>query len=329
MLATPAAAAAAKAAVEPALRAPAVRLAAAQQCHGDAARSRHPPVLLVHGTNVTRSESWSWGYVPALDRLGIPWCAIEIPSRASGDLQDNVEYVVAATRALAARSGGRRIAIVGGSQGGMLPRWMLRFWPSTRKLVGELVGIVPSNHGTTANACPGACVPALRQQLAHSRFITRLNAGAETFAGIDYTTISTRHDETVQPITSGALTTGRGRIVNVITQDICAQDPFSHVFTPTLSPVAYALTADALTHDGPADSRRVGKAGCAQPLIPGMDYLGGVLAAASAAQGAGKVPATLTEPPLRCYADRRVCPRAGRATKSLLPAEPRRSRASG
>lgn len=297
--ATPAAAA------DPALQTAPDKLARAIQCVGSG--TAKTPVLLVHGTNVTREENWTWSYSRALTSIGVSWCAIQIPNRASGDLQLNVEYVVAGIRETSRRAGGRKIAIVGASQGGMLPRWALKYWPSTRAQVGELVGIVPSNHGTTSDDCDEPCVPALRQQTAGSQFLTALNGSDETYAGIDYTNIATRTDEVVKPYTSGYLRTGGGRITNVATQDVCAAVPFEHILTPTLDPIAWALTRDALQHDGPAATARVKKRGCLQPLIPNQDILGGVAALQSAYVAKGKVPATMTEPPLRCYARPEGC----------------------
>ncbi len=301
---------------EPRLVTPPSVLARAIECVDAPSGGARPGVLLVHGTNVTREENWTWSYARALTSIGFNWCAIEIPDRASGDLQSNVEYVVAGTRETFRRSG-RPIVVIGASQGGMLPRWMLRFWPSTRELVGELIGVVPSNHGTTSG-CEGACVPAMRQQTAGSQFLAALNRdGLETFKGIDYTNIVTRRDETVTPYDSGFLR-GQARITNVATQDVCPADPFEHILTPTIDPVAWALVRDALEHDGPADARRL-TLGCVQPPIPDQDAVGGAAALQSAYAAEGKVPATRTEPPLRCYALAAGCPLALRTSPARLP----------
>jgi len=78
-------------------------------------------VLLVQGTGATAKDNWSWTYEPALNKLSIPWCQIDLPDHATGDIQINGEYVVYAIRTMYARAG-RRIAIIGHSQGGMVPR---------------------------------------------------------------------------------------------------------------------------------------------------------------------------------------------------------------
>jgi triacylglycerol esterase/lipase EstA (alpha/beta hydrolase family) len=59
------------------------------------------------------------------------------------------EHLVHAIRTVH-RHTGKKIAMLGHSQGGMNPRWALRFWPGTRRMVDDLIGMAPSNHGTTA-----------------------------------------------------------------------------------------------------------------------------------------------------------------------------------
>ncbi len=110
------------------------------------------PVLLFQGTGATAEDNWSWTYEPALDKRGIPWCAVDIPDHATSDIQIAGEYVVAAIREVHRRAG-RKVSLIGHSQGGMLPRWALRFWPDTRAMVDDVIGFAPSNHGTTQAQC--------------------------------------------------------------------------------------------------------------------------------------------------------------------------------
>ncbi len=49
-----------------------------------------------------------------------------------------------------AATGAKQVDIVGHSQGGMMPRYYLRFLGGAAK-VETLVGLAPSNHGTTVN----------------------------------------------------------------------------------------------------------------------------------------------------------------------------------
>jgi hypothetical protein len=265
-------------------------------------------VLLVPGTGATADDNYSWNYEPAFRAQGIPWCAVTFPAAGNNDIQVNGEYVVYAIRTMYQRAG-RRIAVVGHSQGGMVPRWALRWWPDTRPMVDDVVGFAGTNHGTTqAHAsCPRGCIPADTQQASDSMFIRALNSGQETFAGISYTEVYTHTDEEVQPNQdsngTSSLHTGDGRITNVAVQDICPSDTTEHLGLGTYDSVAYALAMDALNHDGPADPARISRGVCTQPLMPGINP---VTFPADSAHAAYDVETssgdTVTqEPPLACY----------------------------
>src|SRR4029078_2339595 len=125
-----------------------------------------------------------------------------IPTSA-GQLALFVDAVLGAT-------GARKVSLVGHSQGGMMPRWYLKFLGGAAK-VDDLVGLAPSNHGTTN---PGAFVAgatvcqAWDQQRAGSEFLQNLNAGDETPGRVSYTVVETRYDEVVTPFTSAFLAGG-------------------------------------------------------------------------------------------------------------------------
>lgn len=256
----------------------AAEVGAATQCSPGVDGAEVAPVLLLQGTGANAKDNWSWTYEPGLDKAGIPWCTVDLPDHATGDVQRNGEYVVQAIRAISARAG-RKVSIIGHSQGGMVGRWALRFWPDTRKLVDDVIGFAPSNHGTTQakQSCgDGACTAANWQQWDISNFMKALNSRAETFAGISYTSVYTRTDEIVQPnqnaeTGSSSLRTGDGRRTNVATQDICPNDVYEHLAIGLVDPVAYALAIDALTHDGPADPARIPVTVCAQQFHQGIN----------------------------------------------------------
>lgn len=267
----------------PALSPPPAALAAALQCSGDLAKPGGPtPVLFVPATGVTPEQNYEWNWKLQLTKLGVPFCTIELPNRSLGEVQTAGEYVTYAIREVHRRAN-RRISLIGHSQGGMVFRWALRFWPDTRAMVDDAIGFAGSNHGTTllaalptcaALGCPAASL----QQASGSRFIAAINSRQETFAGVSYTNIRTRFDEVVTPsdvqdprAASSSLTTGDGRITNVAIQDVCPGDVSEHLLVGTTSNTAYALAMDALTHDGPADPARIAPATCAAPLMPGID----------------------------------------------------------
>ena len=293
----------------PALTPPVAQMAAAMQCSPGIAHARRTPVLLVPGTGASAHANFSWNYEPAFDKLGIPWCAVTFPADGNNDIQINGEYVVFAIRTMYDLAG-RRISIVGHSQGGMVPRWALRFWPDTRHMVDDVIGFAGTNHGTTdqnVNDCSQGCEPANVQQAFNSQFIKALNSGQETFSGISYTEIYTHFDEEVRPEqdndASSALHGGGGMITNVAVQDICPADVVEHLGLGTYDPVAYALTIDALDHPGPADPARIPKSVCAEGLMPGVNPLTFPTDAANALIAVETSPSQTVyrEPPLDCY----------------------------
>ena len=281
----------------PPLSVPVDQLRAALQCQPSVVGATREPVLLSPGTGATPDQNFSWNYEPQLTKLGIPWCAYHAPEYTLGDIQTSGEYLVYAIRTMYAMAG-RRIAIVGHSQGGMSMRWALRFWPDTRPMVEDVIGFSPSNHGTTQKPlCLNGCPPADWQQDSKSQFIAALNSYAETFAGISYTNVYTHADEVVTPAdnnddASAALHTGGGAITNVATQDICPNDRYEHLGIGTVDPVAYALAIDALTHPGPADPARIDRSVCSQLFMPGVDPLN----INTELQIAGAVPSQLAVP---------------------------------
>ncbi len=259
----------------PRLTVPAKALTSSLTCAGDLSGGL-TPVLLVPGTTLTPGVNYSWNYEKVFTAQQRPWCAVTLPGHAMEDIQVAGEYVVHAIRAMHAKAGSR-ISVLGFSQGGMVPRWALKFWPDTRAMVDDLVTLDPSNHGTldAYPACAAGCAPALWQQQTGSRFLAALNQGQETYAGISYTQIYTATDEVVvpnlPPAPSSALSTGPGAIANVLVQSICPVHLSEHLSMGTSDPVGYALAIDALSHAGPAKASRISRAVCGQVFFPGID----------------------------------------------------------
>jgi pimeloyl-ACP methyl ester carboxylesterase len=311
----------------PRLSVPAAKLAAALQCSGDLAASSHEPILLVPGTTLNPSTDFSWNWEPALAAQNWPYCTIDLPGNGMADIQTAGEYVVFAIRTMRAESG-KKVDIVGHSQGGMVPRWALRFWPDTRAMVDHVVGLSPSNHGTVDAdlVCTITCAPSLWQQQDDSHFLAALNSGAETFAGISYTNIYTDTDEVVVPNigpeASSALHTGAGQIANVAIQQICPLDVTEHLGIGTYDNTAYQIAMQALNSSGPGDPSQVPASACLDPLMPGVNPVAfpGNFAnlAATAATTLATYPHVAAEPRLACYATASC----GRATREPRPARP-------
>ena len=306
----------------PALRVAKADLKAAMECSGNPRRGPRP-VFLNPATSVTPDENYAWNWENVFAAQHRYWCTMTMPFHTFGDIQTAAEYIVFAIRTMHRRTD-RKVAILGHSQGGMSGRWALRFWPDVRPMVSEVIGMAPSNHGTTAlfQCVEGVtkCVPAVWQQAAGSAFIKALNSRAETFRGISYTNIYTAHDEVVTPPPSAGLSTGRGRIANVEVQDLCPLDPYEHVTMGTVSPAVYALVMDALQHRGPARVSRVDPAICTTLVMPGIDpaddlqdNLAPLLALPSLVSTSlpdvtfSGAPMLAREPRLRCYVYRAGC----------------------
>lgn len=295
----------------PRLQVPRRDLRAALECDGPLRRLDEDPVLLVPGTSVEPDPNFDWNYMPALEQLGRRWCAVTLPYDTTGDIQVAGEYVVFAIRWMERRAK-RDVDVVGYSQGGMVPRWALRFWPDTRDRVDDVIGLSPSNHGTLDSEYCGSCIPAYHQQQASAHFIDALNSGAETFAGIDYTVAYTYEDEVVVPNTppapSSALRGGEGDVANIATQQVCPNNVAEHFEIGTSDPVGWALVRDALVHDGPADIVRTLRH---DPLLCTRTFMPGVDAATYAqdfarfvtfvADSDGDAAKVMQEPPLRPY----------------------------
>ena len=273
-------------------------LDAALECSGAAGSpegtDRSEPVLLVHGTAVTREQNWGWGYWPALQSAGFEVCWVQLPNQATGDIQISAEYVARAVEVMADRSG-TKVDIIGHSQGGLSPRWAIKYFPSGA-LVDDYVGFASPNHGSAAadrrirrdGTCPAACW----QMRPGSEFISALNAGDETPGTISYTNVFTTNDELVVPYTSSELDGAS----NVVVQDVCRGRPIDH-FLIAGDAVTWELAVDALTNDGGADSERLRGLTCLKLALPGatLDW-----PQDPAGSGAVQV---VEEPPLQTYAD--------------------------
>ncbi|MFJ6522293.1 esterase/lipase family protein [Streptomyces filamentosus] len=229
-------------------------------CKPSAAHPR--PVVLVHGTFGNSVDNWlalapylvNRGYcVYSLDYGQLPnvplFHGLGPIEKSAGQLDAFVDRVLAAT-------GAPEADLVGHSQGGMMPRWYLKFLGGAEK-VNALVGIAPDNHGTTLLGLtkllpyfPGAedlltaSTPGLADQIAGSAFLTKLNAGGDTVPGVRYHVIATRYDEVVTPYRSQFLT--GPDVTNVLIQDKCALDLSEHVAIGLTDRVAFHEVANAL-----------------------------------------------------------------------------------
>ncbi|HUP90971.1 MAG TPA: alpha/beta fold hydrolase [Solimonas sp.] len=231
--------------------------------------SEHDPVLLLHGTGSTSFESWAATYVPALGAAGYEVYTLNLPGKAYADIQQSTEYLVYAVRRISALTG-RNLDLIGHSQGGLEPRWALRFWPDLRGRIDDLVTLAAPHHGTVVSDayCAAGCKAAHWQMAPASDFLAALNREVETYPEVSTTSLYSLSDELVEPQFPVA-TSALAGASNIAVQDLCPGRPVDHVGMMRDGAV-FALVMDALTHDGPADVARVDPLACADLLIPGI-----------------------------------------------------------
>jgi triacylglycerol esterase/lipase EstA (alpha/beta hydrolase family) len=98
----------------------------------------HAPELFVHGTAGRPEDHWALGYQKVLPEKGFDVCTVRLPNLALNDIQTAIEYVVHAVRAIATKSG-KKVDVVGCSQGGLEPRWAVKYWLDVQSAVDDLV----------------------------------------------------------------------------------------------------------------------------------------------------------------------------------------------
>ena len=213
----------------------------------------HPhPVVVVHGT-FGDSRNLLRRLESTLVSSGYCVFALDYGNRATGPIEDSAAQLKTYVDKVLAATGASKVSMVGHSQGGMMPRYYISFLGGAGK-VDDLVGLSPSNHGTSQPLLltPGLgyLCPSCLQQKTGSPFLQHLNAGDETPGAVSYTNIVTRYDEVVLPYTSGYLS--GPSTTNIRLQDKCPFDVSDHLLIPSSGP-AIRLVLNALGRPGPAD----------------------------------------------------------------------------
>jgi triacylglycerol lipase len=215
--------------------------------------AQHPqPVVLVHGTFATTD----WSVLgPALARRGYCVFTFDYGDLGTGEIAQSAHELATYVDQLLARTHARQVSIVGHSEGGMMPRYYIRFLGGAAK-VRDLIGLSPSNHGTqnplVLEGAALGCTACAEQEATGSAFLAKLNAGNEAPPPVDYTVIQTIYDEVVIPYTSAFLQGPAARVTNVTLQNRCPGDLSDHLAIPT-DPVALQWVENALGRAGPAD----------------------------------------------------------------------------
>ncbi|GAA3963606.1 esterase/lipase family protein [Gordonia caeni] len=218
----------------------------------------HPiPVILVHGTAGGGQTNWGT-YVPLLTEAGysvftLTYGAVEHsnwPISALGGMRrievSAAEFGAFVEQVLEA-TGAEQVDVVGHSQGTLVPNYWAKFLGGEGK-IRKYISLAPLWEGSAAldgtkhamatlrtrlGIDPSLVVPceALPQMMDGSPFIKKMNSGGSPYLpGIEYTNISTMHDELVRPYTSGQVPGPEGTTVhNIVVQDGCAKDLSDHL----------------------------------------------------------------------------------------------------
>jgi triacylglycerol esterase/lipase EstA (alpha/beta hydrolase family) len=216
----------------------------------------HPrPVVLVHGLGATASENWHF-FAPYLAGKG--FCVYGLtygqvaqwPGRGGvASMEASAAQLGAFVDKVLAATGAKQVDLVGHSEGGIMPRWYLKFNGGAAK-VAHFVAWAPPNHGTTISGLtplreffPGfddrlaASCQSCPEFLPGSEFLRELNDGGDTVGSVRYTVIATRYDYLVTPIETSFL--HGDHVTNILLQDV----------NPAAVPEHLALAADPTTFD--------------------------------------------------------------------------------
>lgn len=195
--------------------------------------------------------------------------------------------------------------------------WALQYWPSARDVTSDVINLSGDYKGAyIAEAiCPlPVCQDSLWQQQLGSNFINVLRQGGGSSAYVPTTSIMSLTDEIALQI-GGEAATGfiedkrEVGVTNTWIQEACALQPGGGVYDHVgilFSNLAYELTLDALSHDGPGKVDRLDKAKvCGEIAIPGLSVSDIIQSQLSLVVALYNILATAQspgEPPIKSYA---------------------------
>ena len=255
----------------------------------------HPyPVVLVHGTFANENFSWqtlapilsdqgycvfglNYGAVSSTTNFANHTYGIDFVEKSAAELKSFIQStaipdtVEPSGNAAGFPTGAHpsQVDIVGHSQGGMMPRYMIdttgvQDYPGlgAAAVVHTFVAFAPSNHGTeldgvvplfvgsfgsTSYAFASSGCPACGEQEAGSPFLDALNARPDA-AGVNFYVIESTFDEVVTPYQSAFLPSNEN-VQNVTLQNQCPTDLTDHVGI-IYDPVALQDAVNALANNG-------------------------------------------------------------------------------
>lgn len=210
-------------------------------CKPDAAHPR--PVVLVNGTFENSYANWAM-YSPQLKADG--YCVFGLdyggpdtgPFHQTGDMRVSARQVGDFVETVLAATGADRVDLVGHSQGGLVPLHYINHLGGESK-IGTMIGVAPATNGISAYGmlnflaahpqakdAVGNVIPAVDDGTAGSAFVTETGEGGMTRPGVEYATVSSRHDLVVQ-LSESQLPPGPN-VSNVVVQELCPEDLTNH-----------------------------------------------------------------------------------------------------
>lgn len=248
---------------------------------------RPNPVVLL---NATMTAQWAYtagapflannGYCVFTFNYGNTTPFETFPIQGVGDIEKSAREVSRKIDAILAKTGAKKVDLVGWSQGGgLLPHYYINFLGGDKK-VDKAIGIAPGNHGATGDmltyvryfAPPlgpwgyevfASILPAIAQQAQYSDLVEKVYRDGDTRPGPHYTTIVSKYDEIATPFTNQFLE--GDNVTNILLQDECKVDLSEHL-SINFSERTWLHVRNALT---PSEAKPVP---CFQvdPFYPGM-----------------------------------------------------------
>jgi triacylglycerol esterase/lipase EstA (alpha/beta hydrolase family) len=211
----------------------------------------HPnPVVLVHGTWENAYDNWAY-IAPRLQASGecvyaLNYSTKNAPFNGTGDIKASAGELSTFVDKVLAQTGATKVDIVGHSQGAMMPRAYIKYYGGATK-VKNLVALNGTQSGTTLDGIgtlgkdlgvlstvASVAGEAARDQVIGSPFLTALNAGGMTVAGVRYTAIATKYDEVTTPYTNAFITDNESGayVNNIVLQNGCGTNFADHLSEP-------------------------------------------------------------------------------------------------
>jgi triacylglycerol lipase len=204
------------------------------------ADDRPGPVILVPGYG--GDDQMLAGLSDRLHRAGRTTTLLQLPNNAEGDLREQAQVLATRVTQLL-KAGAPSVDLVGYSAGGIVVGLFVEAHPQQ---VRRVVSIGSPMHGTdlaglAAGFLPSSCPVACQQMVPGTSLLASLVGAEPARTGVPWLSLWTTHDQVVQPADSARV----NGALNVVLQDVCADDTVDHISLPA-DPLVAALTLKGL-----------------------------------------------------------------------------------